>query len=43
MDAPAERPKDSGTALELLVHGVGGATPQDMLNDPRTEIGRAHV
>ncbi|WP_434096910.1 hypothetical protein [Streptomyces prasinus] len=33
---PAERPKDPGTALELLVHGVGGATPQDMLNDPRT-------
>ncbi|MFJ6698988.1 hypothetical protein ACIQM4_23305 [Streptomyces sp. NPDC091272] len=23
-------------ALELLVHGVGGATPQDMLGDPRT-------
>ncbi|WP_416237822.1 hypothetical protein [Streptomyces sp. NEAU-W12] len=33
---PAEGPKDSGTALELLVHGVGGATPKDMLNDPRT-------
>ncbi|MFD7441614.1 hypothetical protein [Streptomyces sp. NPDC059909] len=25
-----------GAALELLVHGVGGATPQDMLDDPRT-------
>ncbi|MGW0701085.1 hypothetical protein ACWD0A_17580 [Streptomyces sp. NPDC002867] len=25
-----------GPALELLVHGVGGATPQDMLKDPRT-------
>ncbi|MFE3323754.1 hypothetical protein [Streptomyces sp. NPDC059176] len=25
-----------GPALELLVHGVGGATPQDMLGDPRT-------
>ncbi|MFE4664424.1 hypothetical protein ACFRI7_12360 [Streptomyces sp. NPDC056716] len=25
------------TALELLVHGVGGATPEEMLNDPRTE------
>ncbi|WP_367325138.1 hypothetical protein [Streptomyces sp. HUAS ZL42] len=25
-----------GTALELLVHGVGGATPEKMLNDPRT-------
>ncbi|GAA1907498.1 hypothetical protein GCM10009716_16900 [Streptomyces sodiiphilus] len=23
-------------AMELLVHGVGGATPQDMLEDPRT-------
>ncbi|MEV6947909.1 hypothetical protein AB0N07_39425 [Streptomyces sp. NPDC051172] len=23
-------------ALELLVHGVGGTTPQEMLNDPRT-------
>ncbi|MEV0208785.1 hypothetical protein AB0H97_26705 [Streptomyces sp. NPDC050788] len=26
----------SGTALELLVHGVGGTTPQEMLNDPST-------
>ncbi len=25
-----------GIALELLVHGVGGATPEKMLNDPRT-------
>ncbi|MGW0943004.1 hypothetical protein ACWD4O_10685 [Streptomyces sp. NPDC002623] len=25
-----------GAALELLVHGVGGATPEKMLNDPRT-------
>lgn len=25
-------------ALELLVHGVGGATPQEMLRDPRTEL-----
>ncbi|MFD8565422.1 hypothetical protein [Streptomyces sp. NPDC059639] len=24
------------TALELLVHGVGGTTPQEMLGDPRT-------
>ncbi|WP_428956580.1 hypothetical protein [Streptomyces sp. cg35] len=24
------------TALELLVHGVGGTTPQEMLDDPRT-------
>ncbi|WFB06391.1 hypothetical protein LRS74_04550 [Streptomyces sp. LX-29] len=29
--------RDEGPpALELLVHGVGGATPQDMLTDPRT-------
>ncbi|GAB2847778.1 hypothetical protein GCM10027074_13100 [Streptomyces deserti] len=28
---------ETGTALELLVHGVGGTTPQEMLNDPRTE------
>ncbi|MEU0449637.1 hypothetical protein [Streptomyces tendae] len=26
----------SGTALELLVHGVGGTTPAEMLGDPRT-------
>ncbi|MBD0840490.1 hypothetical protein [Streptomyces sp. TRM68416] len=24
------------TALELLVHGVGGTTPEEMLDDPRT-------
>ncbi|MER5888154.1 hypothetical protein ABT160_30405 [Streptomyces sp. NPDC001941] len=29
-------PPRGGCALELLVHGVGGATPQDMLGDPRT-------
>ncbi|MER5585198.1 hypothetical protein ABT090_26680 [Streptomyces asoensis] len=29
--ASADRP-----ALELLVHGVGGATPEKMLDDPRT-------
>ncbi|WP_307543484.1 hypothetical protein [Streptomyces sp. V3I8] len=40
--APTEGPNGSGrrpaadTALELLVHGVGGTTPQEMLNDPRT-------
>src|SRR4051812_9614377 len=28
---PGERPE---LALELLVHGVGGTTPQDMLDDP---------
>ncbi|MEU6805362.1 hypothetical protein ABZ931_30830, partial [Streptomyces neyagawaensis] len=27
---------DDGTALELLVHGVGGTTPERMLDDPRT-------
>ncbi|MGW0773759.1 hypothetical protein ACWD01_08945 [Streptomyces sp. NPDC002835] len=35
--SPATRaPHSGGPALELLVHGVGGATPQDMLGDPRT-------
>ncbi|MFI1887963.1 hypothetical protein [Streptomyces jumonjinensis] len=29
-------PRSAGPALELLVHGVGGATPQEMLGDPRT-------
>ncbi|MFJ6657396.1 hypothetical protein ACIQNG_13635 [Streptomyces sp. NPDC091377] len=29
--------RERTTALELLVHGVGGATPQEMLDDPRTE------
>ncbi|MFC9941789.1 hypothetical protein [Streptomyces pratensis] len=32
----AEAPRSAGAALELLVHGVGGATPQEMLGDPRT-------
>ncbi|MFF2324404.1 MULTISPECIES: hypothetical protein [unclassified Streptomyces] len=27
-------PQTPGPALELLVHGVGGATPQEMLDDP---------
>ncbi|GAB7102257.1 hypothetical protein JCM4814A_05710 [Streptomyces phaeofaciens JCM 4814] len=31
-----ERSSQGGEALELLVHGVGGATPEKMLNDPRT-------
>ncbi|MEU9308550.1 hypothetical protein [Streptomyces sp. NPDC048256] len=31
-----ERASADRTALELLVHGVGGATPERMLNDPRT-------
>ncbi|WP_405622682.1 hypothetical protein [Streptomyces sp. NBC_00076] len=29
-------PEEAGTALELLVHGVGGTTPGQMLDDPRT-------
>ncbi|MEV5974111.1 hypothetical protein [Streptomyces sp. NPDC051921] len=29
-------PQNGGAALELLVHGVGGATAADMLDDPRT-------
>ncbi len=29
-------PPPTGAALELLVHGVGGTTPGEMLNDPRT-------
>ncbi|WP_267243379.1 hypothetical protein [Streptomyces sp. PR69] len=33
---PASGPQGEGPALELLVHGVGGATPQGMLDDPRT-------
>lgn len=33
---PDAVPQPGGAALELLVHGVGGATPQDMLGDPRT-------
>ncbi|WP_443064614.1 hypothetical protein [Streptomyces sp. NBC_00582] len=31
-----ERSSTDRAALELLVHGVGGATPEKMLNDPRT-------
>lgn len=31
-----KRAGTGGAALELLVHGVGGATPEKMLNDPRT-------
>lgn len=29
-------PKSESPALELLVHGVGGASPQEILGDPRT-------
>ncbi|MFF1280527.1 hypothetical protein ACFVY4_07050 [Streptomyces sp. NPDC058299] len=32
----ADRPAEPGQDLELLVHGVGGATPEKMLGDPRT-------
>ncbi|MFG2788348.1 hypothetical protein [Streptomyces sp. NPDC048419] len=35
-DGPAQGTETSATALELLVHGVGGTTPQEMLNDPST-------
>ncbi|NEB47105.1 hypothetical protein [Streptomyces sp. SID339] len=31
-----ERATQDETALELLVHGVGGTTPEEMLGDPRT-------
>lgn len=31
-----QTPQSTGPALELLVHGVGGATPQEVLVDPRT-------
>ncbi|MEV7990378.1 hypothetical protein AB0O67_00230 [Streptomyces sp. NPDC086077] len=33
---PTARPAGTGATLELLVHGVGGATPEQMLDDPRT-------
>ncbi|MFF4353462.1 hypothetical protein [Streptomyces sp. NPDC001530] len=36
LGSPAQRPEAAETALELLVHGVGGTTPEEMLNDPRT-------
>lgn len=36
LDSPAQRPEGAETALELLVHGVGGTTPEEMLGDPRT-------
>ncbi|WP_436847379.1 hypothetical protein [Streptomyces aureus] len=34
--SPVRRHEAAGSALELLVHGVGGTTPEEMLNDPRT-------
>ncbi|MFF3751767.1 hypothetical protein ACFYYH_15125 [Streptomyces sp. NPDC002018] len=36
MPSETPDPQSGGAALELLVHGVGGATPQEMLDDPRT-------
>ncbi|WUL61759.1 hypothetical protein OHS16_28605 [Streptomyces sp. NBC_00344] len=36
MSSPSPAPENGDPALELLVHGVGGATPQEMLGDPRT-------
>ncbi|MFJ8542172.1 hypothetical protein ACIRFH_09175 [Streptomyces sp. NPDC093586] len=33
---PGPQSRETGTALELLVHGVGGTTPAEMLDDPRT-------
>lgn len=36
LNSPAQRSEGAETALELLVHGVGGTTPEEMLNDPRT-------
>ncbi len=32
----AQNPPADGATLELLVHGVGGTTPAEMLDDPRT-------
>ncbi|GGV00339.1 hypothetical protein GCM10010275_43900 [Streptomyces litmocidini] len=36
MSLATTTPESGGAALELLVHGVGGATPESMLDDPRT-------
>ncbi|TXS34950.1 hypothetical protein EAO77_38150, partial [Streptomyces sp. t39] len=36
MSPAHQAPYGEGPALELLVHGVGGATPEEMLGDPRT-------
>ncbi|MDX3853883.1 hypothetical protein PV679_25160 [Streptomyces sp. AK02-01A] len=36
MPSETPDPRSGEAALELLVHGVGGATPQETLDDPRT-------
>ncbi|MFE0703817.1 hypothetical protein [Streptomyces sp. NPDC058872] len=36
MSPATPAPESGGAALELLVHGVGGATPESMLDDPRS-------
>ncbi|MFJ8648524.1 hypothetical protein ACIRNI_20690 [Streptomyces sp. NPDC093546] len=36
MHPATTEPAGPGAALELLVHGVGGTTPEEMLDDPRT-------
>ncbi|MEU5218711.1 hypothetical protein AB0G79_21275 [Streptomyces sp. NPDC020807] len=36
MSPATPAPQSAGAALELLVHGVGGATPQSMLDAPST-------
>ncbi|MFE2600257.1 hypothetical protein ACFXCZ_27835 [Streptomyces sp. NPDC059396] len=36
MPSETQDPRSGAAALELLIHGVGGATPQEMLDDPRT-------
>ncbi|WP_435876819.1 hypothetical protein [Streptomyces achromogenes] len=35
-ESAARGPAEPATDLELLVHGVGGTTPEKMLGDPRT-------
>ncbi|MER6531352.1 hypothetical protein [Streptomyces sp. NPDC001508] len=35
-DGPATQPGTTPVDLELLVHGVGGTTPEEMLDDPCT-------
>ncbi|MFF8313953.1 hypothetical protein [Streptomyces lydicus] len=35
---PPQRPQPPQLSLELLVHGVGGTTAQEMLGDPRVQL-----